>query len=95
MTNAVAASSGLLGSRFGGRWSAGLPPVRLWLVAHSRRVLVQVWDGSNRMPEQQAAGLEAESGRGLWLVEALSQDWGAFQPEHASGKVTWALVASP
>jgi anti-sigma regulatory factor (Ser/Thr protein kinase) len=94
-TNAVAASYGLVGSRFGGRWSAGLPPVRLWLMAHSRRVLVQVWDGNNRMPQQREADAEAESGRGLWLVEALSEDWGAFQPEHASGKVVWALVASP
>ncbi len=95
MTNAVAASYGLVGSRFGGRWSAGLPPARLWLVAHPRRVLVQVWDGNNRMPEQLETNAEAESGRGLWLVEALSEDWGAFQPEHASGKVVWALVASP
>ena len=95
MTNAVAASYGLVGSRFGGRWSAGLPPVRLWLVAHSRRVLVQVWDGNNRMPQQREADPGAESGRGLWLVEVLSEDWGAFQPEHASGKVVWALVASP
>ncbi len=94
MTNAIAASHGQVGSRFGGRWSAGVPPVRLWLAADGERVLLQVWDGSNRMPRQREPDPVAESGRGLWLVEALSEDWGAFQPEHASGKVVWALVAA-
>jgi hypothetical protein len=32
---------------------------------------------------------EGGHGRGLWLVEALSEDWGAFRPAHASGKVIW------
>ena len=95
MTNAATASHGLVGSRFGGRWSAGVPPVRLWLAADGQRVLVQVWDGSDRMPRQREPDLAAESGRGLWLVGALTETWGAFQPEHASGKVVWALVAAP
>ena len=95
VTNGVRASRGLLGSRFGGRWSAGTPPVRLWLQSDYRTVLVQVWDGNNRMPTQQEPDPESETGRGLWLVEAVSEDWGAFQPEHASGKVVWAAVARP
>lgn len=93
VTNAVAASGGLLGSRFGGRWHAGLPPVRLWLTTGEGRVLVQVWDGNDRMPVQREPDLERDGGRGLWLVEALSDDWGAFRPGHASGKVVWAMVA--
>lgn len=95
VTNGIRASRGLVGSRFGGRWSAGMPPVRLWLLSDYRTVLLQVWDGNNRMPTRQELDPESEGGRGLWLVEALSEDWGAFQPEHASGKVVWAAVVKP
>jgi hypothetical protein len=93
VTNAITASCQLIGSRFGGRWSPGAPPVRLWLAADGQQVLVHVWDGSDRMPEAKDLDPECEHGRGLWLVEALSEDWGAFRPAHASGKVTWAVVA--
>ena len=95
VTNGVRASRGLVASRFGGRWSAGVPPVRLWLLSDYRSVLVQVWDGNNRMPVRRELDLESENGRGLWLVAALSEDWGSFQPERASGKVVWASVARP
>lgn len=95
VTNGIRASRGLVGSRFGGRWSAGRPPVRLWLQSDYRTVLVQVWDGNNRMPARQEPDPESEVGRGLCLVEAVSEDWGAFHPPHASGKVVWALVAKP
>lgn len=95
VTNAIRASDQLIGSRFGGCWLPGAPPVRLWLLSDSRTLLVEVWDGSERMPEPEAPALESEHGRGLWLVEALSEDWGAFQPAHASGKVVWAAVARP
>jgi hypothetical protein len=95
VTNGIRASRGLVGSRFGGRWSAGKPPVRLWLQSDYRTVLMQVWDGNNRMPTRQELDPQSEGGRGLWLVEAVSEDWGAFQPEHASGKVVWAAVAKP
>lgn len=95
VTNAVGASYGLVGGRFGGRWSAGVPPVRLWLLSDYQSVLVEVWDGNNRMPVPKDLDPESEGGRGLWLVEAFSEDWGAFQPEHSSGKVVWATVAKP
>jgi anti-sigma regulatory factor (Ser/Thr protein kinase) len=92
VTNAIRASYQLIGSRFGGRWSPGAPPVRLWLLSDSRALLVEVWDGSDQMPEPKDFDPEGEQGRGLWLVEALSEDWGAFRPAHASGKVTWAAL---
>ena len=95
VTNGIRASCALVGSRFGGRWSAGRPPVRLWLQSDYRAVLVQVWDGNNQAPARQELNPESEGGRGLQLVEAVSEDWGAFHPPHASGKVVWALVAKP
>jgi two-component sensor histidine kinase len=89
VTNGLRASAGLLGSRFGGRWSPGVPPVRMWLSSEGRAVLVEVWDGSDRMPERQEPDCDSEGGRGLLVVEALSEAHGAFRPEHASGKVLW------
>lgn len=95
VTNAIKASSELAGSRFGGHWSPDAPPVRLWLLSDSRTLLVEVWDGSDQMPRLKDLDPEGEHGRGLWLVEALSEDWGVFRPAHASGKVTWAAIAKP
>lgn len=89
-TNAVAVSAGLTGSRYRGHWRPGVPPVRLWVCSDRARVLVQVWDGDNRMPEPQGVDLLAESGRGLLLVESLSQEWGTFVPKGSGGKCVWA-----
>jgi hypothetical protein len=91
-TNAVAASEGLIGIRYYGQWKPGVPPVRLSLCSDKVRVLIEVWDGDERLPELQAGNLWAESGRGLLLVENLSETWGAYQPEETSGKWVWASV---
>jgi anti-sigma regulatory factor (Ser/Thr protein kinase) len=92
VTNAVRASTGLLASRYAGRWTAGLPPVRLWLYSDRRRILIQVWDGDHKMPARQEAGPDAESGRGLLLLESISADWGSYILGRSSGKVVWAAV---
>lgn len=92
ITNAVQASAGLPGCSYLGTWSAGQPPVRLWLTSDRRWVLIQVWDASHEMPARQDPDLEAESGRGLMLVEAISTRWGAFVPEGSGGKIVWAVL---
>lgn len=92
VTNGQKASARLTGSRYDGKWQPGMPPVRLWLYSDRERVLVQVWDGDDRMPEAQGVDLEAESGRGLLLVESLSTEWGIYRPEGAGGKCVWAVV---
>lgn len=91
-TNAVAASAGLTASRYNGRWWPGVPPVRLSLYSDKERVVVEVWDGDDRMPETQSVDLEAESGRGLFLVATLSSEWGMYRPEGSTGKCVWAAV---
>jgi hypothetical protein len=93
VSNAVQASLELTGSRFAGVWTPGTPPVRLWLSADYHRVVIQVWDGSDRPPVPQPVDPEADSGRGLLLVGALSAEWGCYTPEKSSGKVVWAVVA--
>lgn len=93
VTNGVQASKGMIGCRYQGRWTPGVPPVRLWLCSDRQSVLVQVWDGSDRRPERKEVDLGAVGGRGLLLVEALSTEWGTYTPDRSAGKVVWALVA--
>src|SRR5437764_58395 len=92
VSNAVQASVDLTGSRFAGQWAPGTPPVRVWLSADDHRVVIQVWDGSDRPPVPQPVQPEADRGRGLLLVGALSSEWGCYTPEKSSGKVVWAVV---
>jgi hypothetical protein len=92
VSNAVQASVELTGSRFAGQWAPGIPPVRVWLSADDHRVVIQVWDGSDLPPVPQPVAPEADSGRGLLLVGALSAEWGCYTPEKSSGKVVWAVV---
>ena len=94
VTNALQASAGLTGSRRSGRWVPGAPPVRLWLFSDRHRVLIQVWDGNDKLPAPQHAEPDAESGRGLLLVESLSAEWGSYTPDRSSGKIVWATVSS-
>lgn len=83
VTNAVRACGGMTPG----------PHVRLWLCSDLDRVLVQVWDSSSLMPVRQDPGPDEVGGRGLLLVDALSKDWGAYQPATLAGKVTWAIMA--
>jgi len=92
VTNSLRASAGLTTSRFAGKFSAGTPPVRLWLYSDGERVLIQVWDGDDEMPARQNVDPSAESGRGLFIVESLATDWGASSLAKSSGKIVWALV---
>lgn len=53
-------------------------------------VRVEVHDQSSRPPLRRFAPLEAETGRGLHLVEALSERWGV--DARAGGKAVWFEV---
>jgi anti-sigma regulatory factor (Ser/Thr protein kinase) len=90
VTNAIRAGSGLsaLGS------PAAEEAVRLWLAATETGLLVLVWDASPARPQQQDPGLDAGSGRGLLLVDALTAAWGSFDLAGEPGKVVWALCQS-
>ncbi|MCX5197143.1 ATP-binding protein [Streptomyces sp. NBC_00249] len=60
------------------------------------RLTVSVHDSDPRLPvRRETAGLET-CGRGLALVEALSEAWGARPLENGPGKVVWfSLRAAP
>ncbi|GAA3369427.1 ATP-binding protein [Streptomyces sannanensis] len=57
------------------------------------RVRVAVIDRSNALPQPRAAGETDEGGRGLVVVEALSDRWGTDMLRW--GKRVWAELASP
>ncbi|MEU1906526.1 ATP-binding protein [Streptomyces hygroscopicus] len=55
-------------------------------------VRVEITDADSAEPRPKQAGPDDETGRGLFLVDALAADWGTYQrPE---GKVTWFEVGS-
>ncbi len=67
-----------------------ITPVRLWLLADKTRVLILVWDASPREPARVNTSGDAESGRGLLLVETISSRWDWYTPRDTGGKVVWA-----
>ncbi len=57
-------------------------------------VIVAVWDSDPAVPQlREDAPDEAESGRGLVIVDALATRWGTYSA--SGGKVTWARVDAP
>jgi hypothetical protein len=69
-------------------------PVRLWLASDRAQVVIFVWDASPLPPLPGDVGEDAESGRGLLIVQAVSARWGWDFPSGMGGKVVWA-VAGP
>lgn len=67
-------------------------PVRLWLMSDLARVLILVWDASPQPPLRINASGEAENGRGLILVEAISEQWGWYGRDDINGKFVWAIA---
>ena len=84
VTNAVAASRSVTRDL----------PVRLWLLCDKARVLIVVWDGCPQAPVRIDAGGDEESGRGLLLVEAISDRWGSYPTPATGGKAVWAVTAA-
>jgi hypothetical protein len=64
--------------------------VRLWLVCDELWVVIYVWDVSSQMPVRCDAGPDAEGGRGLLVIDALSTNWGAYRKD--TGKVVWVMI---
>ncbi len=66
--------------------------VRLWLLSDSAQILILVWDASPQPPVLMGVTDEAEHGRGLMLVEAVSEQWGWCSREDGDGKFVWAIA---
>jgi anti-sigma regulatory factor (Ser/Thr protein kinase) len=66
--------------------------VRLSVRPTTTGMLVEVADDSPRMPERRDPGLFDESGRGLWLVDAMAARWGVER--ESPGKRVWAELTA-
>jgi Histidine kinase-like ATPase domain len=78
-------------SQHGASQVPGALPLRFWLTSDRHRVMIQVWDRDHHQPIPQNADPEAETGRGLLLVEALSAQWGCYAPGGQGGKIVWVV----
>jgi anti-sigma regulatory factor (Ser/Thr protein kinase) len=67
------------------------PALCLQVDAAEDRVRVEVHDSSRTAPTMKKPAGDSGGGRGLWLVDTLSVDWG-HRP-HEVGKVVWVDVA--
>ena len=93
ITNAVRASADIARQRDESGQAAHGAWMRFWLISDGRNVLIQVWDDDNHHPVCQRAGLDAEAGRGLLLIESLSLRWGCYALDAQGGKIVWAVCA--
>ena len=67
-------------------------PVRLWVVSDRAQIVIFVWDASPLPPVANDAVDDAENGRGLMIVQAVSARWGWDFPPGMGGKVVWAQI---
>jgi anti-sigma regulatory factor (Ser/Thr protein kinase) len=75
---------------------AGSPRVGLAVAMKRRRVVIEVSDAAVGWPEQRRAEIAEPGGRGLPLVDVLSDAWGVRGDEPGrGGKVVWAELAVP
>ena len=91
VTNALDASR-----RHASRSGLGEPPMPICfsLSSDGRAVVVRVWDASPEIPVASGADLDADSGRGLLIVQALADAWNWYRPQDARGKVVWAAMGA-
>ena len=72
----------------------GLACVHLRLSTDGLAALIEVWDENTRPPIPVQPGLADEGGRGLMLVDALTERWGWNLAPSGRGKIVWTLVTS-
>lgn len=69
----------------------GGPPIVLQVECDSEALRVRVRDGSPALPRPRVAGVDAEGGRGMTLVDLLTDTWGVepVVDDHGPGKAVW------
>lgn len=68
--------------------------IRVRVVVVGGRLFVSVLDQARGIPVVQDAGPDAESGRGLGIVDALCSRWGYRPSRRGYGKIVWAEIAA-
>jgi anti-sigma regulatory factor (Ser/Thr protein kinase) len=67
-------------------------PVRIWLLSDRASVLIIVWDANPQPPARIDPADDAESGRGLLLVDAIAARWDWRVLPDTGGKIVHALI---
>ena len=68
------------------------PPIALRLLASQTSLVIEAWDQSPLDIEPREADADAECGRGLMVVAALSDRWGCERTGYRR-KVVWAVLS--
>lgn len=78
------------------RWTAltDLALIKVRLVLTKSNLYVEVWDRDPSLPALKEPTLDAENGRGLFIVEATCRRWDVFHPR-SGGKVVWGELPIP
>ncbi|MFI8893742.1 ATP-binding protein [Streptomyces paradoxus] len=72
----------------------GAPEIRLGLLLDPGHLLVTVSDPDDHPPVYRPGGIDLEEhGRGLCIVDALSEEWG-WAPSPPAGKTVWARLST-
>jgi anti-sigma regulatory factor (Ser/Thr protein kinase) len=91
VTNSVQAVMSLDGKV---RDASGTDVVHLRLHLVDKRLVIEVWDTISAAPAMKPADLDDESGRGLQLVDMLSDKWGWMTVDNWTGKCVWAELST-
>ncbi|MGH8862828.1 MAG: ATP-binding protein [Jatrophihabitantaceae bacterium] len=68
--------------------AAGCSDLRLYVTVHRSRVRVAVYDNAGGLPHTERSGPDDVSGRGLMIIDALTEEWGVDATKE--GKQVWA-----
>ncbi|SCK39321.1 SpoIIE family protein phosphatase [Streptomyces sp. WMMB 322] len=72
----------------------GVPPMRLRLRRTDRRLIVEVTDGDEHLPQRRAADAADEAGRGISIVATIASAWGSRRTP-GGGKSVWCEFTLP
>jgi anti-sigma regulatory factor (Ser/Thr protein kinase) len=69
-------------------------PVRMWMLGSTgASALFLIWDATDPAPVRRVTTPDAEHGRGLDIVDALSARWGTYRSDgYPGGKIVWATM---
>ena len=91
VTNSVRASAGTDGHPL--HRDGVLAALRLRIFADGTLLVLEVWDTIPAAPAARLAGPDDEGGRGLWLVDMMTDRWGWTTAHGWPGKVVWAELS--
>jgi anti-sigma regulatory factor (Ser/Thr protein kinase) len=69
-----------------------LPAIIFAIHRRHGEIRIIVWDNGPGKPERAAPGPDAETGRGLAIIDHLASDWGWWPTPASGGKVVWAAI---